>query len=527
MISREPLRRRARASFAEVCTLESLFRHKWTALFACCLGLAATAAVLFGRDRSFDSMIRVFVRLGRESVTVDPTASATGQVVALSDSQQREIQSVIDILQSRFLVERIVDDIGVDQILKYEDEFTEKQQKPPLIQEADARIRSFRTFLTKAKLADPENPRAKAIHRLEKRLKVSSEQHSNVVAIRVRSESPRLSQRIGERLLSGFQERHMEAHRATGSYGFFEEQVARIRSDLDASMAKLRDRKNEASLTSIGDQKAVLTERLKGIELGLLNSTSEFEGTTAKTADMTTTLASLPEHTFSQEVTGLTNTSRDEMRGQLYDLEVENAELMSKYTEDHPLMVKAREKLKQANGVYGKEQVSPQVTKAINAAYQQVRVAQLLGRADTAAATARIKELGDQRGQVLAEIRALNRQEIEIQDLEREIDVLDGKYRRYADNLEQARIDEALQKDRLSSINVIQPPTFSDDPVDFSNTMLAGAGLLGSILAGCGAAFGRRYLRNDLQNVADIERELELPVLATVPVSRPQRVQLN
>ena len=136
-------------------------------------------------------------------------------------------------------------------------------------------------------------------------------------------------------------------------------------------------------------------------------------------------------------------------------------------------------------------------------------------------------ELDEQRTQIEEEIRNLNAREVALIDLQRHVDVLDAKYRRYAESLEQARVDEALERDRLSSVNIIQAPTLNDDPVDFSNSLIALGGLIASVFAAIGAALGIEFLRHDIRSKTDVERQLNLPVLADVPFSRRQRVRLS
>jgi uncharacterized protein involved in exopolysaccharide biosynthesis len=519
-------RRGSKASFADVCTLESLFRHKWIFLSVFLSGLLLTGFVLFGRDRTFESLTRVFIRLGRESVP-DSTTSVTGQSLQASDPQKREIQSAIDMIKSDAMLEGIVDTIGVEQILSYSDEFTEKNAPNPVVAILKAQIPKIKEVLAAIRLADPDNRRAKALTQLGKQIKASSEEHSNILSVRVKSESPKLSQEIGKVIISKFQELHREAHRAPGAYDFFEEQLAKVKVSLEESMAILRDSKNEAGISSIADQKQILTERLKSVDLAISQAYSEYRGTTARIDQMQTTLDSIPERVLSSEVNGLTNTSRDDMRGSLYKLELEYAELRSKLTDENPVVIKKKRQLEEAKSVYGTEEVDPQKTMAVSTTHQEVKLRHYIAKADEAGATARVEELRKQHEDVLTQIREINRKELEIETLSRDIAVLNDKYRKYSESLEQARIDEALQQDNMSSVNVVQLPSFNDDPIDTSNTIVAVIGIVGSVFCALGAAFGRRYMRNELSNPDDIERELEIPVLATIPSSRQRRVQFN
>src|SRR3954471_9726127 len=60
--------------------------------------------------RSYYSEARLFVRFGREN-QVDPTASG-GQMVALYESRESEINSLIEILKSRAILDRVVGELG-------------------------------------------------------------------------------------------------------------------------------------------------------------------------------------------------------------------------------------------------------------------------------------------------------------------------------------------------------------------------------------------------------------------------------
>lgn len=524
MVSPNSSKRGSKATFSDVCTLESLFRHKWTFLILTGLGLVATGAYLFGRDRAFDSTARVFIRLGRESVP-DTTTVVTGHSVQANDPQRREIQSAIDMIRSNSMMEGIVDRIGVEQILNYTDEFTESNAPNPFVQSLKEQIPAVKKFLASIRLVDPENRRAKAIERLEKRIRASNEEHSNVLSVRIRSESPKLSQEIGKILLEKFQELHRTAHEVPGAYSFFDEQLASVKSMLDDKMSRLRDAKNESGISSIENQKQVLTELLKGVELSISNAISDVKGTSAKLVDMKSTLETLPERVLSSEVNGLTNTSKDDMRNSLYHLEVEYADLRMKYTDDNPRVRLKKQQLDEAKAVFVTEKVDPQKTMTINPTYEDVKVRHMIAKAEEAGSSARVNELKQQRENIIQQIREINRKELEIETLTRDIAVLNEKYRKYAENMEQSRIDNALQQGNLSSVNIIQEPNFNDDPVDTSNSIVFLIGSVGSVLFGLGGAFGKRYLRNDLSSADDIERELEIPVLASIPVSKVRRVQ--
>ncbi|XZE34170.1 GumC family protein [Pirellulaceae bacterium SH501] len=525
-------RSRKRVDFVDFCNLESFFRYKGTAFIVFCGGLIATFAFLWIRDRSFDSNARVFIRIGRESVTVDPTASASGQVLQLNESQKREIQSAIDILQSEEMIAKLVDEAGPEVILGKSDDTEDSELSNETLQklmayadQAGDYLAYMRKTLSELRILEPSNPRAKAITKLQKQIKVKAEADSNVLSLRVRTESPELSQQLAVSMLDRFQVLHLKAHRSPGAVSFFTDQLGQTRTSIETLAKELSRAKNDTSITSIQDQRAVLTEKLKSLELATLASRGEEEATLAKSNNLEEASQEVPERLLTSEVVGLTNTSKDDMRSKLYTLQLELADLTSQYLPTHPLVVKKAKQVEEASSVLETENTAPQKTTATNPAREALRIQQLLSKADNAGAKARSSEMETQREKLQREIRLLNEREAEIESIERELSVMTSKFRKYAESLEESRIDEALQTERLSSINIIQPPTLDDAPVDVSNTLVSAAGLFLSCLAAIGSTFARRYWRNDLLTPADFERELRLPILETLHSDREHTLQ--
>src|SRR5262245_51395800 len=94
-----------------------LFRHKSKFVFCFTLTVCASIAVIFFWPRKYRSESKLLVRLGRETVTLDPTAT-TGQIVPVSVSRETEVSSVLETLRSRVMIEKLVDDVGPDAILR-------------------------------------------------------------------------------------------------------------------------------------------------------------------------------------------------------------------------------------------------------------------------------------------------------------------------------------------------------------------------------------------------------------------------
>src|SRR5262245_29575582 len=93
------------------------WKHKGKMLVTFLAGVALTLTYFSLAPRKFQSEAKVLVRIGRESITLDPTG-ATGQFVAMAESRESELHAVEELIASRATAEKIVDQFGPAVILE-------------------------------------------------------------------------------------------------------------------------------------------------------------------------------------------------------------------------------------------------------------------------------------------------------------------------------------------------------------------------------------------------------------------------
>ena len=96
--------------------LTALFRHKKkiVSTFIVLLSSVLLACLLW--PKSYSSEASIVIRIGHEMVSLDPTAT-NGETMQVQKSEQTQVNTVMKILESRQLSERVVERIGVEQIL--------------------------------------------------------------------------------------------------------------------------------------------------------------------------------------------------------------------------------------------------------------------------------------------------------------------------------------------------------------------------------------------------------------------------
>ncbi len=97
-------------------SLRALFRHKKKALLWFVVTVGGAGLWTAYGPKTYRSDSKLFVRLGRESVTLDPTAT-TGQVVSITESRESEMNSIYEMLHNRELYVAVALEVGPEEIL--------------------------------------------------------------------------------------------------------------------------------------------------------------------------------------------------------------------------------------------------------------------------------------------------------------------------------------------------------------------------------------------------------------------------
>jgi uncharacterized protein involved in exopolysaccharide biosynthesis len=494
-----------------------LFRHKGKVILCFALTTCAALAVIFFWPRKYKSESKLLVRLGRETVTLDPTAT-TGQVLPVSLSRETEVSSVLEMLRSRVMIEKLVDEIGPDAILR------------PAVASAGstATPRLPRLDLTSWLNLDPISDREKAIGRVGKYLDAVVETKSDVITISSRANSPELAQLIVGKLVEVYVGEHARMHRTAGSEAFFTEQKELLRKNLNDALSKLRDAKNRMGIVDIDNQRVILQREIIDVENKLAHSTAALAAARKKAAALRAGFEALPDRLYTDETKGFPNLAVDNMRKDLYQLEIREAELASRFTDEFPALAAVREQIKQAKAPLTKEeQRRTQTTTTVNTVHNEMHVNLLTEEANAESLDAQKRALAGQLTQLRERVRALNDSEPEIAKFEQEVALCKANYKTYCEKSEQSRIDNALQNEKITNVNVIQPASLMPSPISPRKKSVLMIGVLCGVLIGIGSALLAEYLDPTLKTPAEVEDQLALPVLVTMPRVAHRHTLLN
>jgi uncharacterized protein involved in exopolysaccharide biosynthesis len=459
-------------SLAEFATFPAAFRiirkYRWGALgiFVSIILAVSVAATL--APKTYQSEAKLFVKVGRESVSLDPTAT-TGQMISVYESRENEINSVVDVLQSRVIIERIVEKIGPR---------LREEKEPAQIGEQSARLKNDRL-----------------IRELERSIEVIHSKKSNVITVTAKAKSPELAQTILKEVLAAFREQHLRINRTQGSFEFFQEQKGQLEQKLNTARTNFRDAKNQYGLVSIEGHRKNLEEQIQSLELAIMENDRERLATKAElNAIEEMKRNTLPELQV-QTVTGFFNDAREQTRDQLHQLELEHQKLTTKCTERQSQVRSVKAKIDAARAILATNVPgNAQQTQARNPAYEQIELQRIETGARIESLSAKQTMLAAQKDALLMSLKELNESEIQLACLKQEIDLCEATYKTYSEKFEQARIDQELELDRISNVNIVQPATLLLQPISPKKTVLLSLGFLVALLTAGSYGFLREFM---------------------------------
>ncbi len=469
-------------------------RHFGKVVVACVVCVGAAAAYTALAPMYYGSEAKIFVRLGHESVALDPTATTTGQTVSVQDLRETELNSVFEMLTSRMILEGIVDHFGPAFVLG-----TNDPQELPLRDP---------TLLDKLNPLTTYSRRDEAIQTLAKRLSVTNAKKSDVITIFCEGQTPESASAIVQQAIDLARDSHTRVNRIAGSLDFFTEQTAAEQKRLIGLEDQLRELKDRTGVSSLDQQREIRLKQVGELEQEINRSNCATPASEAQRRVLQARLGQQDPMVVTSETTGQVLTAPSRMREQLYALQIKKHEMESNFTEAHPLMVLLNAQVAQAQATLNREATSPEVTKGQNKTYKDLELAIVNNEASTASLRAEQESLTRQLADARRSLKDINGVETQLARLDREIELSRAKYRRYADNSEQARIEQALAAERISNINVLQQPTMSFTPVRprtvFNLSIGLGLGLV-SAAALVALSESRRHSRKSSNGATHME----------------------
>jgi uncharacterized protein involved in exopolysaccharide biosynthesis len=538
------------ASQVPAITVSDILRSSWRRKFV----FAATFVFVFVLvliastflTRMYHSEAKLLVRLGSENATLDHTATMGPEtVVAVPQSRDEEMNSVVDLLHSRGLAEKVVEKLGAEYVLgtrattKDESALDKSatsdadaqsdragtgivDKTKQVVQKAwsagGSAIESCKSTLHKFQGRPNVDERTTAATELLARYTVTPVHHSDVIQIDCKAPNPDWAQTVTSKIIETYVDEHIRMNQPLGSLAFFVEQADRARLDLQKKQEALRDLKVATGMISPNEQRQSLVTRMSRVQEELMQSEAALKVSESRLSTLRQQLAGLPAEQVDSSVSGIGNTATDAMRAQLYQLEVKQKEAAAKFTPDHPILQALNEQVLASRAVVERaEATRTQITHGKNRLYQDTQMAILQEEPAMSATAARRTALLSQLAEVKHEMDQFDASELKVARLEQEVAAAQQISQKYDLNKERERIDQERSTQRLSNICLAQAATREPDPIFPRTSQVLGAAAALALLSSMAVAWRADRKDRRFHVPDDIQHRLGMPLAGAIP----------
>jgi uncharacterized protein involved in exopolysaccharide biosynthesis len=493
---------------------EILRRRKVLILVVLVATIVSAYLALYLVSEQYEAHARLLVKLGRENTEVPITVEKGG--VFSSGVQKEEINSYIQLLGSRAIIESAVDRVGVERFypepVAGDSLFGKfKFELKHSLRWVKQRVQDFLYVLD---IEKEIGKREGAILGVESSLKVERERDSNVIGISLRLPDPQLAKDVVAAMLEFYMERHVELRRDVNIREVFDNQAAQHRKQLETLQKEIASIKEEYDLSSISEQRIKMLARMHDLKRQSDQDEGELISLRSQQTLLQSKLAGLPKTTKSAEVVGPSPHLKP-IKERLVELQVERIRASGKYAKDSPTIATLDEEIAEVEALLKSEEVqqtgdvtySPDPLRtAIERDLEQVefRIAGLTASVGVNKQHADAIELS---------LKRLNVGEDKIHMAEMERGIVEEEYLSYAKRRGEAQIDEELDVRRVANVAVLSAPSVGYKPVYPPKLLLLGIACIAGVLLGIGLALVLEWNSDVIHGPEELARIPHLPLL--------------
>lgn len=463
-----------------------VFRHTRLVLlsFFGILLISAAAALLL--PKQYQAELKILVKRERVDPTVAP--DRTTVVESRPEVTEEQVQSEVELLQSRDLLEEVVKECGLVQ--------------------------------SEGKSGGLVSPvaLAKAVRGLQKALQVEPIRKTNLISATYRSRDPETASRVLNTLGTLYLQKHLAVYRPPGAFEFFQGQTERFRNELANSEERLSSYDHSSGLISPELEKEITLRKLSEFDANLRDTRANIAETTQRIASLESQMTATPPRIVTQERTADNPTLLEQLKSTLLTLRLKHTALLTKFSAQYPLVQEVDKQIQQTETAIAAAEQAPvrEQTTDRDSTYAWMQEELAKNRTQLIALRARADALAPVVESYRTKARDLDDKATTQHDLLLASKAAEENYLLYLQKEEEARISDALDRNRIVNVTMAESPTVPVLPTRSPWVTLFLGGLLASFFS-VALAYAADYLDPSFRTPQDLLDTLNIPVLAAVP----------
>jgi uncharacterized protein involved in exopolysaccharide biosynthesis len=398
------------------------------------LGILSVAIVIaFLLPKKYEAQMKILVKHERAESLVSPEREAP--VLWRTEVSEEELQSEAELIKSRDLLTKVV--VACD-------------------------LQDPGTIFFWSKGGDNADQRvSRAVLKLEKDLTVQPIKLTNLIGVSYKSKEPQLAAKVLNSLASLYLEKHLAMHRAPGQFEFFHQQAEEYRKALANAEEKLTSFSRDQGVVNPTLEKEMSVRKLAEFEAETKVARATMAESRQRIASLETQLATLPNRQTTQVRTSDNPQLMQNMKSKLLELELKRTELLAKFEPTYRTVQEVEEQIAQTRAAIAGAEKAPlrDETTDRDPTYEALRAELAKSKTEFAATQARTAATSALIRTYRTESQQLDRKELLHQDMLRTAKADEENYMLYLRKAEEARISDALDRQRFSNVVVAEPAT--------------------------------------------------------------------
>jgi uncharacterized protein involved in exopolysaccharide biosynthesis len=361
----------------------------------------------------------------------------------------------------------------------------------------------------------------KQVLSLRNKLSVVPVKGSNVIRIDFKSAEADQAARVVNRVVDEYLAYHAEVHGTQSAMlpQFYEEQKRDLDKELREAEQALLAFTYETGLVAPADEISLSMRAQNEVRGTLREVATTISGTRESLEVLREQIAEQPELVKQAQSLEVSPTVK-QLSTHLTDRRVDRMGLLQKYTEADRL---ARDNAQEINELESEleAEVAQRPTVVanelirINPLRENLLREMLQKESRLREMSARQATLEEEERELGGRLLQLRKDAMEYEALQQEVKLRRDSYDLYLKRAQEARISQAMDKQRLVNVQVVQRPALPLPRAD-ANQVTLSLSLIAGLLVGIAGAFGREYMSRSLRSEYDVQRHLGLPLLASI-----------
>ena len=359
---------------------------------------------------------------------------------------------------------------------------------------------------------------AEAVRKLSRDLKIEPLRKSNVISISYDARDPKKAEEVLKALSAAYMEKHLELHRSSGEFKFFDQQTEQYKQGLNQAQEKLTDFTKGTGVVSAELERDSALHQADDFD-----STARQAQTTMRETEQRVHALQVELQTVKPRVTTVVRNSDnpqllEQLKSTLLNLQLKRTELLTKYEPTYRLVQEVDQQIADAKSAIAVEESKPirDESSDQNPDYQWVQAELTKAQADLSGLKARAAAAASVAAKYHVQAQSLDQSMVTQQNLLQDAKTKEDNYLLYEHKREEARISNALDQGGILNVALAEQPVVPALP---KRSPLSVA-LLTLLLAGTfslSTAFVLDFMDPTFRTPDELAAYLGVPVLAALP----------